>query len=293
MDVVQQIGIRLIAALQHTVPGLDGFMRLFTVLGREEGYILLISLVYWCLDRRAGIRLALLLLLSSEANTWAKLLFHDPRPYWLVPVLGRDTESSYGVPSGHAQNAVLVWFGLAAASRRRWAWPIAVVLVCLISLSRLYLGVHFPHDVVVGWILGGLALWVLPRALRCLEEWLLGRPLLVIAAGAAAISAGILVVSVAGLAALSGVHDPPAWAPFAANARSLNSTLMIAGMLFGGVLGIGLQEATLAYRVEGRVAARAARFVVGITGTALLLAGMHSLVPRTAGLPGAAFRFVM
>jgi hypothetical protein len=102
-----------------------------------------------------------------------KLAFHLPRPYWIDRrVLALAAESSYGLPSGHAQDAVAIWGFVAAQLRRPWAWAAALVLVLLISLSRVYLGVHFPTDVLGGWVSGGILLFAFVRWEQPVTAWL-------------------------------------------------------------------------------------------------------------------------
>jgi hypothetical protein len=65
------------------------------------------------------------------------------------------------VPSGHAQNGVVGWGTIANRIKNRWAWIIAILVMFLIGISRIYLAVHFPHDVILGWIFGAVILWIL------------------------------------------------------------------------------------------------------------------------------------
>jgi undecaprenyl-diphosphatase len=78
----------------------------------------------------------------------------------------------WGFPSGHTQGAVVVWGYLGTRVKRRWFWIVAVLLMVLIPMSRVYLGVHFPHDLLGGYVIGGglvlLYLWLQPK----IESWL-------------------------------------------------------------------------------------------------------------------------
>jgi len=76
-------------------------------------------------------------------------------------VLALGSETLFGAPSFHAKNAVVFWGLLARGLRKLWVWFVAVFLILMIGLSRLYVGVHFPSDVVLGWIVGALTLWFL------------------------------------------------------------------------------------------------------------------------------------
>jgi membrane-associated phospholipid phosphatase len=65
---------------------------------------------------------------------------------------------SFGFPSGHVSGSVAIWGGLAVLFRKRWLTWFAALFVCLVALTRLYLGVHFLGDVLGGAVLGGLML---------------------------------------------------------------------------------------------------------------------------------------
>ena len=150
MDAILQWGISLVLALQN-IGGLEGVMQFFTFLGSEEFFLLVLPLVYWCVDAAVGARGAVVLVASVALNGLLKLVFHLPRPYWIDRrVQAMASETSYGLPSGHAQNAAALWSFLAAQMKRQWAWAVALALIFFISLSRLYLGVHFLTDSLGG-----------------------------------------------------------------------------------------------------------------------------------------------
>lgn len=147
-------------------------MRFFSFLGTEEFYILIMPILYWCLDASLGIRVGTIMLLSSGLNFIFKLPFTSPRPYWVsAEVKALWAEYSFGLPSGHAQQAIAVWGSIAAYLRRGWAWAIALFLMLLIGLSRAYLGAHFLQDVFAGWLIGGLLLWLFLRFWDPIARW--------------------------------------------------------------------------------------------------------------------------
>ncbi len=96
-------------------------------------------------------------------NMGLKPLFARSRPD-LWPTL--ITETSYSFPSGHALGSTVLYGMIAYLLGRhfpqyqRWFYGAAIVLVTLISFSRLYLGVHWPSDVIAGIGIGFLWLMV-------------------------------------------------------------------------------------------------------------------------------------
>ena len=102
MDTIQQLQIGITIAFQQ-LGGLTGLMKAFSFLGQEEFFLFALPVVYWCVDASTGGRLAVLLVLSNSVNVLLKLAFHLPRPYWVDSrVQALATETSYGLPSGHA-----------------------------------------------------------------------------------------------------------------------------------------------------------------------------------------------
>jgi len=148
-------GSEVIAWVQaHSFPALDAVSRFFTVLGYEELYLLLLPLVYWCLSREIGIGLGYLSMLSAWLNSAVKYVFAVPRPSGPgIEMKAPRPEPSPSFPSGHAQNAVANWGYLAVRFRRRALWVAAGLLILGIGLSRIVLGVHFPQDILGGWLI--------------------------------------------------------------------------------------------------------------------------------------------
>ncbi|MDV6029291.1 MAG: phosphatase PAP2 family protein [Phycisphaera sp. RhM] len=111
-------------------------------------------------------------------SLWMKSLFARPRPDF-VPHLSHVYTSSF--PSGHSMMAALVYLTLAAliAPVLRHFWlrfytlAVAVLLTVLVGISRVYMGVHYPTDVLAGWAAGlvwALACWLIARAVKTNQD---------------------------------------------------------------------------------------------------------------------------
>ncbi len=252
MDALLQAQISIILAFQQftflTTP-MDWLSRL----GYEEFFIALIPVIYLGLDANTGARLALVLLLGDSFNWALKMAFHAPRPYWIDSrVQAFHFARDYGLPSGHAQNATGVWFFLASALRKKWMWVAAGVIVFLISLSRVYLGVHFITDVAGGWMFGGAFLFTFLWAEPKVKAWLNRAEFRGQVMAATVVAAAIVVVGLLMRGAIAGIPDPESWASFAAEARRLDSLIVDAGAFFG--LGIGLamaREIVVVHKLHG------------------------------------------
>ncbi len=147
----------------HRSPTLDASMVEVTALGTWPVVLMIVivtGLFLTLSDRKYS---AILLLVSAGGglllNGVLKLGFNRPRPSIFLPVV-QAVSSSF--PSGHAMSSAIVYgtvaYLAARLHRRRWArWLVmafAFVVIVLISFSRMYLGVHYPSDVVAGVMIG-------------------------------------------------------------------------------------------------------------------------------------------
>ncbi len=165
--------IWLILWLQNLWDWLTPLMKFFTYLGYPQAYMIIVALIYWSIDRKLGLRLAIFLPLVASLNSILKQAFHAPRPYWLDPgIKAIHVSNGFGMPSGHAQ-ASMVWIYAGALLKRKWFWVTAVTIVFMIGLSRIYLGVHFPSQVFFGWLIGVFVLIVFIRAEARVLAWFL------------------------------------------------------------------------------------------------------------------------
>ncbi|GAA2407143.1 hypothetical protein GCM10010191_14270 [Actinomadura vinacea] len=252
---------------------LTGAMHVLSFIGSAAFYLPLLVVVYWCVDARLGARAAVVLSCGSVVNTWLKLLFHDPRPFWTDgSVTGHESRNSFGMPSGHAQNAVAVWGFLAAQTRRRALWAVSAVLIAGIGVSRVVLGVHSPGQVAAGWTIGAAllaaALWLEPRVV---PRWT-GRSLPEQFGFSLAVSLAALGAMWAAVEALDGWRWPATWAREIVQAGgrvepiTLSEGAAAAGGLFGLLAGLSYAASRIGYDPAGEVWRRLARIPVGAAG---------------------------
>lgn len=250
---------------QTYLGNLESLMQAFSALGTPF-FFFVTAAVWWCASPRAGLRLGLLLAISSGVNAAAKLFFHTPRPCWVsTEVQAHAVEPTFSMPSGHAQNAVCFWGYAAALVRERWFSAAAVAIVALTGISRVVLGVHFPSDVLAGWALGA-AILLLFLALEGPTAAWIGKCSPAKQAGLAC--AGSLLLLAPSVLALLRAQVPGVLT--ASGPWDLSNSLYAAGAVLG--IGIGAAWEGGRFAAGGGPRQRAARLAAGIAGAALIWA---------------------
>ncbi len=159
---ILSINMEIISFLQSfATPWLDKFFLLVTHIGSEQVFICLLITIYLAFDSRIGQRLGIYSLLGYYLNFHLKGLFDTPRPFELDSSVLRsaaagETGIGAGIPSGHAQGSMTFWGLLAFYFNRKWLYPLCALIIILVALSRIYLGVHFPIDVLAGLLIGAV-----------------------------------------------------------------------------------------------------------------------------------------
>jgi membrane-associated phospholipid phosphatase len=268
-----QQGIEIVRAIQEFAnPALTFFMKLVTNGVSEYVFFAVIMILFWVVNERRAFRLGLLVILSAWLNAVLKALFKQPRPFHLESSLGMISESGYGLPSGHAQLILvflvpLVLWLTAKPGRSRVRNVIVVsaaaLLVLLVSFSRLYLGVHFPQDILAGWALGGLSLAVFLLLEKKEFPW----------------------------------PSRAAFAAAAALSLLMNALLprefSLAAIFFGFAAGYVLMRRRLSFSAANAGPRSViVRLVTGFCGALILYAGLRLLFPGRASAWYGLFRFV-
>jgi membrane-associated phospholipid phosphatase len=296
MGAILDFGVKVAIALQGLGSWLVVPMQIFSFLGTEQFFLAILPALYWSVDAAAGLRVGVILLLSSSVNDVFKLAFHGPRPYWYSSqVKGYAAETSFGAPSGHAQISTGVWGMLAASLRKNWAWVVAGIVVFLIGFSRLYLGVHFLHDVLLGWLIGALLLWLVLRTWDPIAAWLkklsFGRQVLV------AFLASLVMILIEAIPYFwlewTGWQPPQAWAQYAGQALTLSGAFTSAGTFFGLTTGVAWMSRLGGFSAGGAVWKRIVRYVLGLVGVLVFYLGLDVLFGLIAPDAQALLPFVL
>ncbi len=174
--------ISLMENLQRVMPGwlMTGISQ-FSLFGEEVALILIMGLIYWCLDKRVGKYIGEIVIIGALWNPMIKNIFCRRRPYMdnenidLLRMIAKDADKydvaaqGFSFPSGHSTNAAALYGGLARLKNdKTWIW--AGILMILVGFSRVAVGAHFPTDVLAGWGLGLFVVFFIPWLKRKLQN---------------------------------------------------------------------------------------------------------------------------
>lgn len=177
-ELLASLDDQIIIFLQSFSPLLDPLFGLITIIGDKLFVIGILIIIFFCVDKKFAFRAALLVIFTAFITYSLKGIFGLERPYLeyerlnkteikgIKDILGQ-LPTDYTFPSGHSSNAGSFWPFLATQWRRPGFWIIVVFMIVMVPLSRCYLGVHWPTDVIIGVLLGILItllfIYMLPR----------------------------------------------------------------------------------------------------------------------------------
>jgi membrane-associated phospholipid phosphatase len=289
MDQILDQGITITLWVQALGVWFKPVAEFFSFLGSELFFLLLAPAIYWCYDPKLGIRAGIFLTISSGFNAIFKVLFHSPRPYWYnTEVHAYSAESSFGRPSGHAQTSVVIWGTIAYFIRQRSMWIIAFLLVFFIGLSRIYLGVHFPSDVLIGWIISVVLLWLLLHWEERFLNWfkklnILMQLFFIMLVSLSFITLFILIREAVGEDAVlqSWIENAALTAPEAESIDplSFSSIVSYSGAFLGMAIGAIWIGRRGWFNASGSLRQLVLRFLIGLIGVIILWSGLGSLFP--------------
>ena len=157
-------------------PFWNGVMSAVTQLGGEVIFIVAAVVVFWCVSKWEGYYLMTIAFCGTVLNQFLKLICRVPRPWvrdpnFTIVESARAEATGYSFPSGHTQNAIGLFGGMARWGGRRWVRLGLTALALVIAFARMYLGVHTPADVGVSLVLAAaLVLGLYPLMRRAQEK---------------------------------------------------------------------------------------------------------------------------
>lgn len=270
------------------MPVLNEFMLLITKLGEETAFLVAALIVFWCVDKRKGYFVMTVGFIGTMANQFLKLACRIPRPWVLDEDLtileqAREAATGYSFPSGHSQSAVGTFGAIAFTTQKRWLRWSCIAVCVLVPLSRMYIGVHTPADVLVG---AGMAL-IMVLALR--------RPVVEKGTSAMRVLIPVMIAMAVGLLLYTELWPFPA----DVDAHNLESGTKNAYTMLGCLTGVAVvyvvERKYVDFTTEAVWWAQLLKIVLGLGIVLLVKEGMRSPLERLLAdpLPARAVRYFL
>jgi len=241
---------------QFSSPVLDALFQGVTMLGEEFFFILALTLVYWCIDKKYGAQLSYVFFLSMFLNSALKVTFLAPRPVGIegVRTLREHTATGHSFPSGHTQSTATFWYHLMILLKKKWFTALAVIIIILMALSRMYLGVHWLRDVAAAVVFA--VLFVHLGRFLYEKSFTSGRFLIPLLIGAAVI-------------------------PFVFVVQDKDFTTL-AGILAGASLGFSVEQTRIGFVIPEPVLLRLRNYLLGLFMLLLIKEGGKFILPEAS-----------
>ena len=269
-------------------PVLDQIMMLITAFGGELFFLITALILFWCVDKRQGYFVMSVGFLGTLANQFLKIACRVPRPWVRDPSFtivesARAGASGYSFPSGHSQNAVGTFGSIALCARKKWVKFACIALAVLVPISRMYLGVHTPADVLTAACMA-LALMLLLKPV-CLGRNGAAMPLLL----------GVMAVFALGFIAYVELFPFPADTDAENLASAVKNAYTLAGALFGMLVVYFVDEKYLHFPTHAVWYAQIAKVLLGILLVLGIKEGLKPLLePLFHGhMAGRGFRYFL
>lgn len=137
-------------------PILNVVFLIFTISTELPVLVLFTATMYWCINKKYGQKILFALVGNITLNTAVKEFVRAPRPIGIkgIDSMRTSTATGYSFPSGHTQSATTFWVSIMTIFKNSWVYILGIIMILGIGISRLYLAVHWPIDVLCGWIFG-------------------------------------------------------------------------------------------------------------------------------------------
>ncbi len=187
--------VQLMEWLQSVLPGwIINVISQFSAFGEQLPLVAILGFLYWSLDKEFGKYVGVNILVVNIWNPMVKNIFVRRRPYFdnpgikiLRPVepdadLYDISAQGFSFTSGHSANAVTAYGSISRYAKKRWLRVLAILLPLLVGFSRVVVGAHYPTDVLCGWGLGVLVIFVVPLLQKVIKKrWMFNGLMLLIA----------------------------------------------------------------------------------------------------------------
>lgn len=170
---------------------------IFSALGEEVALVLILGFIYWCFDKEFGKYIGINAVIGIVLNPMLKNIALRIRPYMVHeeiqcfrPVdpagdIYDVTVQGYSFPSGHSMNSTIIYGSIGRYAKKPVITVLSVLIPLFVGLSRVVVGVHYPTDVLTGWVIGLLVIFLIPflyTKFGSEKRWLINLIIFIVAA---------------------------------------------------------------------------------------------------------------
>lgn len=245
---------------QFRNPFFDFLFNLISFLGEPFVIVVVLCILYWCLDKSKSEKLIFILVSSMAFNDAIKNMARIKRPWLLdkeVISLRPDTATGYSFPSGHTQFTATLYTSLMILFKKKWLYILGSIFIVLMPISRMYLGAHTFWDILLALILGiGL-----PFLFSFIFDKIKNKKPIY-----------LLVFLIPVIFVLAGLL--PFWNE---NPPILTDSFKIIGLSIGGVIGIIIEKSKIDFIEKTDFFTNMKKLAVGVFGLLILQTGLKML----------------
>jgi len=240
-------------------PVLDAFFSTVTHLGEETFFIVFGLIFFWCIDKKQGYYLLSIGFIGTVFNQFLKLLFRVPRPWvkdknFSIVESARSEATGYSFPSGHTQSSVGVFGGIARWNKNKILRIICIVICVLVPLSRMYLGVHTPADVLVSLGIALILIFVLyPVIKNCFESKKTMRILF-----------SLMLLLSLGFLAFVSFYKFPAGTDIDNLKHGIENAYKMLGCTIGIFIAYEIDDRFIKFETDGTIPSQILKFIIGL-----------------------------
>jgi membrane-associated phospholipid phosphatase len=243
-----EFGLQIVSFFQTGLVGevLWYLLLPFHYFGSEKGYLLMIPPIYWAINKSLGKRLLVMLMLGTIVSGLFKILGECPRPFHVNEDLIRNIAftKEFGLPSGHTVFGTIFGLTLYRYFKQNWQRASCVLFVFVMGISRIVHGMHYLQDVVAGWGIGILIIYLVYVYENQLSQYITTLRL----------QSKVIGFSFVFLLVITGLGLFP-----------MNSTLISSlGGLTGGMIGLWLEEERLKFRIVTHLQVNSINTLLGL-----------------------------
>lgn len=240
------------------------FIHVINFTGDVMFFTIMLPIIYWLFSKRSGIILSLMLFTSLFFNVLLKDIFQVLRPFQAYDITSTVEQSGYSFPSGHSQHSFAFWTMLALFLRKPWFWLLSVAMIILVGFARMYSGVHYPLDVIGGWLIGILIVSLFYTLQKRNLLLRINKTVLVLG-GVCCSIIGLLIYEL-----------------FTQSTLDHEGVYQAAGLFLFAIVGYVLESQFVKFEIKTSIIAKIGALLVGLAGLLLIKEGIKLILPNDA-----------